>query len=98
MKELSLKLSPFKYLEGAVGGIVVKSEDNIDEIHNELQGYIKEVKDNTIILKNGSVINIIKVNNGDVVRGRRSRQPIFFDDFKYCKEDIGNVLDKYATK
>lgn len=45
MKELSLKLSPFKYLEGAVGGIVVKSEDNIDEIHNELQGYIKEVKE-----------------------------------------------------
>lgn len=25
MKELSLKLSPFKYLEGVVGGIVVKS-------------------------------------------------------------------------
>lgn len=95
MKELSLKLSPFKLLEGTVGAIVVKTEDNIEEIHNELQGYIKEVKNNTIILKNGSVINIIKVDNDDVVRGRRSNQPVFFDDFEHCKDDVDNVLDLY---
>lgn len=60
------ELSPFKFFEGTVGAIVVKSEDNIEDIHNELQGYIKEVKDNTIILNNGSIINIIKVRNDDV--------------------------------
>ena len=72
MKELLVKLSPFKFFEGTVGAIVVKTEDNIEEIHNELQGYIKEVKNNTIILKNGSVINIFKMNTSDMVRGRKS--------------------------
>lgn len=94
MKELSLKLSPFKFLEGTVGAIVVKTEGNIEEIHNELQGYIKEVKNNTIILKNGSIIDIVKTNTSDMVRGRRSNQPIFLDDFEYCKDDVDKGLDE----
>lgn len=49
---------------------------------------------NTMIFKNGSVIECSKIENSDTVRGKRSKLPLYFDDFDYDEEKLEKILGK----
>lgn len=64
-------ISPFKYIENTIGCIVVKSDDEVNEIIDTLSKCTQEINDNEIKLINGSIITIIK-SKSEVVRGKRA--------------------------
>jgi len=48
----------------------------------------------TYIIKNGSIVDTIPVSN-DIIRGKRSKIPLLYYDFKSNKENLDEVIKEY---
>jgi len=59
---------------------------------------IDEASKSTMIFKNGSVIETLPLNNSETIRGKRSKLPIWFDDFEYDEKELNEVLEMYMKK
>lgn len=49
----------------------------------------------TMTFKNGSVVETLPIESNETTRGKRSKLPLYFDDFEYNKEEINEVLEEY---
>jgi len=46
------------------------------------------------IIKNGSIVDTIPISN-NIIRGKRSKIPLFYDEFEYNKENLDKVIKEY---